>query len=163
MNYTNLPHTDIEVSKICLGTMTWGNQNTEEEGHEQMDYAVDQGINFFDTAELYPIPAHADRYAETEKIIGKWFQKNGNRDKIILASPVRPKCQNLSGLPVLRPNPYVTLLRAVLNVYRPIISTCTNCIGPNAIRIISEKGDTNTMYRTIGKTISTRFYRAYAT
>ena len=88
MIYTKLPHTDIEVSKICLGTMTWGNQNTEAEGHEQMDYAVDQGINFFDTAELYPIPAHPDRYAHTEKIIGNWFKKNGNRDQIILGSKI---------------------------------------------------------------------------
>ncbi|MGB5665402.1 MAG: aldo/keto reductase [Maribacter sp.] len=88
MIYTKLPHTDIEVSKICLGTMTWGNQNNEAEGHEQMNYAVDQGINFFDTAELYPIPAHPDRYAHTEKIIGNWFKKNGNRDNIILASKI---------------------------------------------------------------------------
>ncbi len=88
MIYTKLPHTDIEVSKICLGTMTWGNQNIEAEGHEQMDYAVDQGINFFDTAELYPIPAHPDRYAHTEKIIGNWFKKNGNRDQIILGSKI---------------------------------------------------------------------------
>ncbi len=68
--------------------MTWGNQNIEAEGHEQMDYAVDQGINFFDTAELYPIPAHPDRYAHTEKIIGNWFKKNGNRDQIILGSKI---------------------------------------------------------------------------
>jgi len=88
MIYTKLPHTDIEVSKICLGTMTWGNQNTEAEGHEQMDYAVDQGINFFDTAELYPVPAHPDRYAHTEKIIGNWFKKNGNRDQIILGTKI---------------------------------------------------------------------------
>ena len=88
MIYTKLPHTDIEVSKICLGTMTWGNQNIEAEGHEQMDYAVDQGINFFDTAELYPIPAHPDRYAHTEKIIGNWFKKNGNRDQIILGTKI---------------------------------------------------------------------------
>ncbi len=91
MKYTHLPHTDIEVSKICLGTMTWGNQNTEEEGHEQMDYALDQGINFFDTAELYPIPAHPDRHSLTEKIIGTWFKKNGNRDKVILASKIAGK------------------------------------------------------------------------
>ena len=88
MIYTKLPHTDIEVSKICLGTMTWGNQNTEAEGHEQMDYAVEQGINFFDTAELYPVPAHPDRYAHTEKIIGNWFKKNGNRDQIILGTKI---------------------------------------------------------------------------
>ncbi len=91
MEYTNLPHTDIEVSKICLGTMTWGNQNTEAEGHEQMDYALEQGVNFFDTAELYPIPAHPDRLSLTEKIIGTWFKKNGNRDKIVLASKIAGK------------------------------------------------------------------------
>ncbi|MBC6997719.1 NADP(H)-dependent aldo-keto reductase [Cytophaga sp. FL35] len=91
MKYTKLPHTDIEVSKICLGTMTWGNQNTEAEGHEQMDYALDQGINFFDTAELYPIPAHPDRHSVTEKIIGTWFKKNGNRDKVVLASKIAGK------------------------------------------------------------------------
>ena len=93
MIYTNLPHTDIEVSKICLGTMTWGNQNTQDEAFEQMDYAVDNGINFFDTAELYPIPAHKDRYAETEKIIGNWFKKNGNRKDIVLASKIAGKAE----------------------------------------------------------------------
>ena len=88
MKYTTLPHTDIKVSKLCLGTMTWGNQNTQNEGFEQMDYALDQGINFFDTAELYPVPAQEKTYAETERIIGNWFQKTGNRDKIILASKI---------------------------------------------------------------------------
>ena len=86
MKYTNLPHTNLEVSKICLGTMTWGKQNTEAEGHEQMDYALEQGVNFFDTAELYPIPAHPDRKSVTEKIIGTWFKEKGNRDKVVLAS-----------------------------------------------------------------------------
>lgn len=88
MKYSNLPNTNIEVSKICLGTMTWGNQNTEEEGHEQMNFAVEQGVNFFDTAELYPIPAHPDRHSLTEKIIGNWFKKKGNRDQIILGSKI---------------------------------------------------------------------------
>jgi aryl-alcohol dehydrogenase-like predicted oxidoreductase len=88
MKYTNLPNTNIKVSKICLGTMTWGNQNTEAEGHEQMDYALSQGVNFFDTAELYPVPATADTYAETERVIGNWFQKTGNRDKIVLATKI---------------------------------------------------------------------------
>ncbi|MGB5360507.1 MAG: aldo/keto reductase [Eudoraea sp.] len=91
MIYKKLPHTDLEVSKICLGTMTWGRQNSEEEGHQQMDYAVDKGINFFDTAELYPIPAHPDRYADTEKIIGSWFKKTGSRDKIILGTKIAGK------------------------------------------------------------------------
>ena len=88
MIYTTLPHTDLEVSKICLGTMTWGRQNTEEEGLEQMDYAFEQGVNFFDTAELYPVPAQPDTYADTERIIGNWFKKTGNRDKVILASKI---------------------------------------------------------------------------
>ena len=88
MKYTTLPNTNTKVSKICLGTMTWGNQNTEAEGHEQMDYALEQGVNFFDTAELYPVPANKDTYADTEKIIGNWFKKTGNRDKIILASKI---------------------------------------------------------------------------
>ena len=93
MIYTKLPHTDIEVSKICLGTMTWGNQNTEAEGHEQMNYAIDQGVNFFDTAELYPIPAHPDRRSITETIIGTWFEKNRNRDKIVLATKIAGRAE----------------------------------------------------------------------
>lgn len=88
MKYTTLPNTDIKVSKICLGTMTWGNQNTEAEGHEQMDYALEQGVNFFDTAELYSVPASPETYGATEKIIGTWFKKTGNRDKIVLASKI---------------------------------------------------------------------------
>ena len=88
MEYTFLPKTDIRVSKICLGTMTWGRQNTEAEGHAQMDYALSQGVNFFDTAELYPIPAHKDRYALTEKIIGSWFRKTGKRKEVVLATKI---------------------------------------------------------------------------
>ncbi|EAR13809.1 Aldo/keto reductase [Polaribacter irgensii 23-P] len=88
MKYTKLPNTNIEVSKICLGTMTWGNQNTQEEAFEQMDYALSQGVNFFDTAELYPVPASPETYADTERIIGNWFQKTGNRAKVILATKI---------------------------------------------------------------------------
>ena len=88
MKYTTLSNTDIKVSKICLGTMTWGNQNTEAEAFEQMKYALGQGVNFFDTAELYPVPATPDTYADTERIIGNWFQKTGNREKVVLASKI---------------------------------------------------------------------------
>ncbi len=88
MKYTTLPNTNIKVSKICLGTMTWGNQNTEAEGHTQMDLAVERGINFFDTAELYPVPAEAKTSGRTSEIIGTWFKKTGLRDKIILASKI---------------------------------------------------------------------------
>ena len=88
MRYTTLSKTDVKVSKICLGTMTWGNQNTQEEGFAQMDMALDKGVNFFDVAELYPVPATADTYAETERIIGNWFEKTGNRDKVVLATKI---------------------------------------------------------------------------
>ena len=88
MIYTKLPNTAIEVSKICLGTMTWGNQNTQEDAFEQMDYALEQGVNFFDTAELYPVPATPETYADTERIIGNWFKKTGNREKVVLASKI---------------------------------------------------------------------------
>ena len=88
MKYTTLPNTDIKVSKICLGSMTWGNQNTEAEGHAQLDYALDQGVNFIDTAELYPVPATAEMSGRTSKIIGTWLQKTSNRDKVVLASKI---------------------------------------------------------------------------
>ena len=88
MKFKKLGNTDIDVSLICLGTMTWGQQNTEAEGHEQMDYAVERGVNFFDTAELYSIPPKEDTQGSTETIIGSWFKKNKNRDKIILATKV---------------------------------------------------------------------------
>ena len=88
MKYTNLPGTDLKVSKLCLGTMTFGNQNTEAEGHAQMDFAFERGINFFDTAELYPVPATAATYADTERILGTWFAKTAKRDQIVLASKV---------------------------------------------------------------------------
>ncbi|MDA8653758.1 NADP(H)-dependent aldo-keto reductase [Alphaproteobacteria bacterium] len=93
MEYRKLGHTDIKVSAICLGTMTWGKQNTEAEGHEQMDYALDMGINFFDTAELYAIPPERETQGSTERIIGTWFKKTGNRDKVILASKVAGRSQ----------------------------------------------------------------------
>ena len=86
MEYTTLPNSDIKVSKICLGTMTWGNQNTEADGFAQMDYAVEKGVNFFDTAELYPVPATKETQGRTSKIIGNWLKIKQNRDKIVLAS-----------------------------------------------------------------------------
>ncbi|WP_299106328.1 NADP(H)-dependent aldo-keto reductase [uncultured Tenacibaculum sp.] len=88
MKYTTLPNTDIKVSKICLGTMTWGRQNTEADGHEQMDYALERGVNFWDTAELYSVPATPETYGATEKIIGNWFKKTGKRDQVVLASKI---------------------------------------------------------------------------
>ncbi|MDU8884903.1 aldo/keto reductase [Yeosuana sp. MJ-SS3] len=88
MKYTTLPNTNIKVSKICLGSMTWGNQNTEAEGHAQLDYAFERGVNFIDTAELYPVPAEAKTQGRTSEIIGTWLQKTRIRDKVIIASKI---------------------------------------------------------------------------
>lgn len=88
MNKNQLGKTELQVSEICLGTMTWGRQNTQVEASAQMDYAVAQGINFFDTAELYPIPPEAETQGLTETYIGNWFKQSGKRDDIILASKV---------------------------------------------------------------------------
>ncbi len=89
MKMNRLGRTDILVSEICLGTMTWGSQNTREEAYQQMDYALNHGVNFFDTAELYPTtPLSAETYADTERLMGDWFEKTGNRDKVVLATKV---------------------------------------------------------------------------
>ena len=88
MNYKKLGNTDLDVSTICLGTMTWGEQNSEKEGFEQMDFAISQGVNFWDTAELYSIPPKENTFGLTEIIIGNWFQKTKKREKVILATKV---------------------------------------------------------------------------
>ncbi len=88
MNYKKLGNTDLNVSTICLGTMTWGEQNTEDEAFEQMDYALSEGVNFWDTAELYSIPPKPETFGHTELIIGNWFKKTKKRDKVILATKV---------------------------------------------------------------------------
>ena len=88
MNYKKLGNTDINLSTICLGTMTWGEQNSQEEGFQQMDYALDQGVNFWDTAELYSIPPKAETFGHTEIIIGNWFKKTKKRKQVILATKV---------------------------------------------------------------------------
>ncbi len=88
MKFKKLGNTDLDVSLICLGTMTWGTQNSEKDAFEQMDYSLSKGINFFDTAELYSVPPTAESYGKTEIMIGNWFEKRKNREKIILASKV---------------------------------------------------------------------------
>ncbi|MDE2031161.1 MAG: NADP(H)-dependent aldo-keto reductase [Patescibacteria group bacterium] len=88
MKYKKIPNTDLEVSEICLGSMNWGQQNTEEDAHRQLDYALSQGINFIDTAEVYPIPVDPAKQGTTERYIGSWLEKTGNRKKIILATKV---------------------------------------------------------------------------
>jgi aryl-alcohol dehydrogenase-like predicted oxidoreductase len=88
MEYRNLGNTKLKVSAICLGTMTFGEQNSEEEAWEQMDYAVENGVNFFDTAEMYPVPSKEVSYGTTEKFIGNWMKARKNRKDIIIASKV---------------------------------------------------------------------------
>ncbi|CAN7407185.1 aldo/keto reductase [Rhizobium sp. LjRoot254] len=89
MRFNPLGRTGMQVSEICLGTMTWGSQNTEAEAHEQMDYAVAEGVNFLDTAELYPTtPVSAETQGDTERVIGTWMKARGNRDKIVLATKI---------------------------------------------------------------------------
>ena len=88
MLYNTIPHTEIKVSKICLGTMTWGNQNSEKEAFEQLDFSVDSGINFIDTAELYPVPAEAKTSGRTSEIIGKWLTQKKNTYKLVIATKI---------------------------------------------------------------------------
>jgi aryl-alcohol dehydrogenase-like predicted oxidoreductase len=89
MDYRTLGRTDIKVSLICLGTMTWGSQNSETQAHDQMDYAVGQGVNFIDTAEAYPVtPVSKDTQFLTEAYIGNWIERRGRRDDIVLATKV---------------------------------------------------------------------------
>lgn len=88
MKHRKLGRTGLQVSEICLGTMTFGQQNTEAEGHAQLDMALDQGINFIDTAELYSIPPRAETYGATETIVGSWLKARGGRDKLVIASKV---------------------------------------------------------------------------
>ncbi len=88
MNYKKLGNTDLDVSTICLGTMTWGEQNTQEQAFEQMDFALSNGVNFWDTAELYAVPPRKETYGDTEEIIGNWFEKTKKRKEVILATKV---------------------------------------------------------------------------
>ncbi|MEG3616879.1 NADP(H)-dependent aldo-keto reductase [Magnetovibrio sp. PR-2] len=95
MKYSALGKTGLDVSRICLGTMTWGRQNTQDDAFEQMDYALAQGVNFFDTAELYSVPPTAETYGATETIIGNWLKARGGRDKVVLATKIA--CKNANG------------------------------------------------------------------
>ena len=86
MDYRKLGDTDLSVSALCLGSMTWGQQNSEAEGHAQLDYAFAHGVNFIDTAEIYAIPPCPETQGATERIIGSWIAARGNRDKLIIAT-----------------------------------------------------------------------------
>ncbi|ELH3005706.1 NADP(H)-dependent aldo-keto reductase [Vibrio vulnificus] len=88
MQYTKLPHSTLEISKLCLGTMTFGEQNSQQDAFEQLDYAVAQGINFIDTAEMYPVPPKAQSQGLTEQFIGNWLSKSGKREKVLIATKI---------------------------------------------------------------------------
>jgi aryl-alcohol dehydrogenase-like predicted oxidoreductase len=88
MDYRKLGRSDLRVSEICLGSMTWGEQNSEAEGFEQLDYALDQGVNFIDTAEMYAVPPRKETFGRSEEIIGNWLHARGARDKVVLATKV---------------------------------------------------------------------------
>lgn len=95
MEYRNLGKSEIKVSSLCLGTMTWGEQNTEQEAHEQLDYALERGINFFDTAEMYPVPPQEKTYTRTEEYIGRWSKMKTNRDEIIMATKIAGPAESM--------------------------------------------------------------------
>ena len=95
MKYSQLGTTGVQVSRICLGTMTFGEQNTEAEAHAQLDAAFDAGINFIDTAEMYPVPPKAETYGDTERYIGSWLRRSGRRDRVILATKVMGPSEDL--------------------------------------------------------------------
>jgi len=105
MQFESLGLSDIRVSKICLGTMTWGQQNSESEAHDQIDMAMDAGINFIDTAEMYPVPPREKTQGDTERYIGSWLAKSGKRDSLVIASKVSGPAE---WLPYLRGGPRLT-------------------------------------------------------
>ncbi len=94
MNYTTIPNTNLKVSELCLGTMTWGEQNTQEEAFQQLDFALDNGINFIDTAEMYSIPGRKETQGSTETFLGNWFANSGKRSNVILASKIAGPSRN---------------------------------------------------------------------
>jgi aryl-alcohol dehydrogenase-like predicted oxidoreductase len=113
MIYTNIPNTNIKVSKICLGTMTFGEQNTEQEAHEQLNYAAEQGVNFLDTAEMYSIPGRKETQGSSERLVGTWL-KNQKREELVVATKVTG------------PNPYFKYLRENLGFSKPVILDALN-------------------------------------
>ena len=113
MKYSRLGNTDIEVSRICLGTMTWGEQNSEDEAHEQLDLAVERGVNFIDTAEVYAVPMRAETQGLTEQYIGNWLARRSDRERLVIATKV---AGNSDGIEWIRGGPALNreqILRAV--------------------------------------------------
>jgi len=139
MRYNTLGRTDIRVSEICLGTMTWGSQNSVAEAHEQLDHAFDKGVNFIDTAELYPTtPLSSETYGDTERFIGEWLAKRGRRDDVVLATkvagPGRPYIRN--GGPT-TPEGIEQAIDASLRRLKTDYVDSTRSIGRTAVTTIS--------------------------
>ena len=131
MEYRELGRSSIKVSSIALGTMTWGQQNTEAEAHEQMDYALERDINFFDAAEMYPVPPKAETYGRTEEYIGTWFKQRGKRDRVVLATKAisRGDFDYIRGGPDCRLNTSNKPVKPAYADCRLTTSTCINCTG----------------------------------
>ena len=132
MLYTKIGNTELKVSRLCLGTMTFGEQNSEREAHEQLDYAIAQGINFIDTAELYSVPGRKETQGSTERYIGSWLKNRSDREKITLATKI---AGSNPGLLYIR-NP-LNFSKEQLNIavdgsfndYKQIMWIFTICIG----------------------------------
>lgn len=144
MQYTKLPHSSLEISKICLGTMTFGEQNSQADAFQQLDYALERGVNFIDTAEMYPVPPTAQTQGKTEEFIGNWLAKSGKREKIVLATKVagprnvpyiRDKWRSIIAISIKR-----SMIAYV--VCKRIISTCINFTGRSVKPILSASSTT---------------------
>lgn len=142
MQYRQLGNTDLKVSLICLGTMTFGEQNNEKEAHQQLDYAFSQGVNFIDTAEMYPVPPNALTYGKTESFIGRWLVKQ-QRDQLVIASKIAGPARGndnqsyIRGGSRLLNSRFLPLVMPVYNGFKPIIWTFTNCTGRSDKSIFS--------------------------
>ena len=128
MHYHRIPHSALEISQLGLGTMTFGEQNSEADAHAQLDYAVSQGINLIDVAEMYPVPPRPETQGLTETYVGNWLAKRGNREKLVIASKVSgPSRNNDAGI---RPNQILDRknIRAALAAGKPLKLTAEDVL-----------------------------------
>jgi hypothetical protein len=136
MKYNRLGSSDLNVSEICLGTMTWGEQNSEKEAHEQLHYAVSRGINFIDAAEMYPVPPKAETQGRTESYLGTWLRKQ-QRDKVIVATKITAPGRGFNwvrgGPEAVDRKSIQEALNGSLSACRPTMWTCTRSTGRTAI------------------------------
>ena len=141
MKYNLLGRTDLKVSALCLGSMTWGTQNTATEGHAQIDMALDHGINFIDTAEMYPTnPLSKETQGDTERIIGGWVEKSGRRDDVIIATKVTGEgYRNVRGGAPISPSTIGIALENSLRSMKPTMWICTSFTGQTAVPTCSER------------------------